>query len=217
MEQSPEVPAPRKRRAKDGRASAMVTSGELSAEGRLRRAGWRRGETGFATGGNATNPRIGSGMKQACKAREEQTVEVVRNHGDGTREGVATLPEGRASVREWILSPVSMEGRSLDNPRRGNPALRCRVARTGRCRERRHEGQEGRAFPHCKVGACGPVEGPSRAGMRKCPKAVEGGGEGQPSHDFDRVFPPREASRQTGCRARTLRRRALGDERRAPG
>jgi hypothetical protein len=67
-----------------------------------------------------------------------------------------------------------------------------------------------------QVEACGPVEGPSRARMRKRPKAVEGGGEGQPSHDFDRVFPPRDASRQTGCRARTLRRRGLGDELCAP-
>jgi hypothetical protein len=36
------------------------------------------------------------------------------------------------------------------------------------------------------------------------PKAVEGGGERQRSHDVDRVFPPREASRRCGHRARTL-------------
>jgi hypothetical protein len=119
MEQGPEVPAPRERRGKDERESAMETSGELSAEGRLRRAGWRSEEAGFATSGNATNPRIGSGMKQAREVEEEQTVEVVRNHEGGTREGVATLSEGRASVREWTLRSMSMEGRSLDNPMRG--------------------------------------------------------------------------------------------------
>jgi hypothetical protein len=102
----------------------VETPGELSAGGRLRRAGWRGGEAGFATGGNATNPRIGSGMKQAREREEEQAVEVVRNHEDGTREGVATLSEGRESGWEWTLGVTSMEGRSLDNPRRGNPAMR---------------------------------------------------------------------------------------------
>jgi hypothetical protein len=87
MEQGPEVPAPRKRRGKDERESAVETPGGLSAEGRLRRAGWRSGEAGFATSGNATNPRIGSGMKQAREVEEEQTVEVVRNHEGGTRSG----------------------------------------------------------------------------------------------------------------------------------
>jgi hypothetical protein len=62
-------------------------------------------------------------MQQARKIEEEQAVEVVRNHEDGTREGVAILPEGRESVREWTLRSVSMEGRSLDNPKRGNPAM----------------------------------------------------------------------------------------------
>jgi len=54
-----------------------------------------------------------------------------------------------------------------------------------------------------KVEESGPIEGPSRAGTRERPKAEEGGGEGQPNHDFDRVFPPREASRRCGIWART--------------
>jgi hypothetical protein len=62
-------------------------------------------------------------MKQAREIEEEQPVEVVRNHEDGTREGVATLSEGRESGWEWTLRLTSMEGRSLDNPRRGNPAM----------------------------------------------------------------------------------------------
>jgi hypothetical protein len=77
MEQGPEVPATRERSEKDERAGAVVTPGVLSAEGKLRRAGTRSGEVGFATGGNAANPRVGSRMKQACKAEEEQTVAVV--------------------------------------------------------------------------------------------------------------------------------------------
>jgi hypothetical protein len=122
MEQSPEVPVPRERRRKDERASAVETPSELSAEGTLRRVERCRGEAGFATGGNAANPRIGSGMKQAREVEEEQTAEVVRNHEGGTREGVATLSEERASVLEWTLRPPSMKGRSLDKPKRGNPA-----------------------------------------------------------------------------------------------
>jgi hypothetical protein len=153
--------------------------GELSAGGRLRRAGWRGGEAGFATGGNATNPRIGSGMKQARTVEEEQAVEVVRNHEDGTREGVATLSEGRESGWEWTLRRTSMEGRSLDNPRRGNPMVRA-IGSQGPG----GVGQAGtkvrrvaRFFMQMKER--GPIEGPSRARTRECPKAVEGGGEGQ--------------------------------------
>jgi hypothetical protein len=77
MEQGPEVPATRERSGKDERAGAVVTPGVLSAEGKLRRAGTRSGKIGFATDGNAANPRVGSRMKQACKAEEEQTVAVV--------------------------------------------------------------------------------------------------------------------------------------------
>jgi hypothetical protein len=43
---------------------------------------------------NATNPRAGSGMQQARRACAEQAVEVVRNHGGGTRwSGWPPLPE----------------------------------------------------------------------------------------------------------------------------
>jgi hypothetical protein len=158
MEQGPGVPASRERGGKDERARAVVTPRRAqrqrcaspSAEGRLRRAGWRCGEDGFATVGNVANPRIGSGMKQARTVEEEQAVAVVRNHEDGTREGVAPLSEGRESVREWTLRLSSMEGRSLDNPKRGSPMVYPTVGPRGpgRRRARRHEGQEGRAPPH---------------------------------------------------------------------
>jgi len=43
--------------------------------------------------GNATNPRVGSGMQQARNSAAEQTVEVVQNHEDGT--GSASLAARR--------------------------------------------------------------------------------------------------------------------------
>jgi hypothetical protein len=46
-------------------------------------AAWKR------TPGNATNPRVGSGMQQARNPAAEKTVEVVQNHEDGT--GLASL------------------------------------------------------------------------------------------------------------------------------
>ena len=172
MEQSPEVPAPRKRRGKDERASPVETPGELSAEGTLRRVERWRGEAGFATGGNGPNPRIGSGMKQAREVGEEQTAEVVRNHGGGTREGVATLPEERESARERTPRPMSMEGRSLDNPRRGNPARRL-VGSQGPG----GAGKDGTKVrrvepPHPTVEVRTPIEGPSRAGAAHASKDV---------------------------------------------
>ena len=163
MEQSPEVPASRERSEKDERASTVVTPGVLSAEGRLRRAGWRRGEIGFVTGRNAANPRIGSGMKQARTVEEEQAVEVVRNHGDGTREGVATLSEGRESAWEWTLRLSSMEGRSLDNPKRGNPMIPI-IGSQGPGRAGKDGTKVRRvARSTMKVAERGPIEGPSRA------------------------------------------------------
>jgi len=70
---------------------------------------------------------------------EEEAVEVVRNHEDGTRmgtgipipkgetDGAGTLPTGLPG--DGLPDVRTMEGRSLDNPRRGNPAW-SRVART---------------------------------------------------------------------------------------
>jgi hypothetical protein len=147
-------------------------------------------------------------MKQARTVEEEQTVAVVRNHEDGTREGVAPLPEGRESVREWTLRLASMEGRSLDNPRRGSPMVYPTVGPRGpgRRRARRHEGQEGRACPYASGGMRtdrGSLEGrASRASVAPRPRRAVA--NARRSHDLDRVFPPREASRRCGRRARTL-------------
>ena len=59
-----------------------------------------RGEFRFATEGNAVNPRIGSVLKYGREVVEEETVEVVRNHGDGSRAGVGShAPMGIAAAR----------------------------------------------------------------------------------------------------------------------
>jgi len=85
------------------------------------------------------NPRIGSGLQDGRGVVEEEAVEVVRNHEDGTRmgtgipipkgetDGAGTLPTGLPG--DGLPDVRTMEGRSLDNPRRGNPAW-SRVART---------------------------------------------------------------------------------------
>jgi hypothetical protein len=79
---------------------------------------------------------IGSGMQQGRKVTEEQTVEVVQNHEDGTQGGDRhSHPEGDDELRaamhgakrlreERTPGLVRWRGGSLDNPKRGNPALR---------------------------------------------------------------------------------------------
>jgi len=88
----------------------------------------------FATEGNEVNPRIGSDLQYGRRVEEEESVEVVRNHEGGTRMGIGVpiskAEPGEAETRSWAPSRESdssactMEGRSLDNPTRGNPALR---------------------------------------------------------------------------------------------
>jgi hypothetical protein len=162
----------------------VETPSELSAEGTLRRVERWCGEAGFATGGNAPNPRIGSGMKQACEVEEEQAVEVVRNHEDGTREGVATLSEGCVSIREWTLQRTSMKGRSLDKPkrgtRRGNSSGRKDRKVPGKTARRSggssNPTQSGGSLPDRRsLEGEGRYASKARAGF----KAVEGDGEGQ--------------------------------------
>ena len=57
---------------------------------------------------NAANPMTGSGMRQARDLRAEETVEVVRNHADGTRFR-GWHPRDRSAqrcAREWTLGRV---------------------------------------------------------------------------------------------------------------
>jgi hypothetical protein len=72
----------------------------LSAEGKLRRAETHHGDLRSATEGNVVNPRIGSGLKQGRGVVEEETVEVVGNHEDGTRMGTGIpIPKGDETER----------------------------------------------------------------------------------------------------------------------
>lgn len=82
------------------------------------------GTSGFGSDRNAVNPRIGSGMQHARAVEEEETVEVVRNHEGGTRTRLVAASRRRGSdAPPGVDSPTfPMEGRSLDNPRRGSPA-----------------------------------------------------------------------------------------------
>jgi hypothetical protein len=91
---------------------------------KLRRAGLHRGEARLTTRGNAVNPRIGSGMQQARKVEEEQTVEVVRNHEGGTRtEPGRSVPKARQQCRAGSGLPDCTDGGAVfGNPRRGSPA-----------------------------------------------------------------------------------------------
>jgi hypothetical protein len=58
---------------------------ETASRGRSRAArSASNGSTESNSAGNATNPKVGSRMQQACDRRAEKTVEVVQNHEDGT-------------------------------------------------------------------------------------------------------------------------------------
>jgi len=62
--------------------------------------------------GNPVNPRVGSGMQQARRLREEEAVEVVRNHEDGTSARLVAARRGS--------SPERPRGRE-ESPRSGLP------------------------------------------------------------------------------------------------
>jgi len=106
------------------------------------------------------NPRIGSGMQQGREVTEEQTVEVVQNHEDGTPSGNwrshsegRAEPRNSAAMRRWRCDAtpgrrtprlVRWRGDLWTTPRE-ETRLCGRVARTGTRRESRRQGQEGRA------------------------------------------------------------------------
>jgi hypothetical protein len=171
----------------------------LSAEGKLRRAGTHREEPRFATERNTMNPRIGSRVQQTCTVGEDKTVEVVRNHGDGAREGPGSLsPKGDAATRNpggGLTDSARWRGDLWTNPREAvRPAGR--TAWIGTRRESRRQGQEGRVHMLSHVAHPGrrDLEGPdvrrkvvhrrSRRGAAKPTAAESTGG------NFPRGRPP---------------------------
>jgi hypothetical protein len=145
------------------------------------------------------NPRIGSRVQQTCTVGEDKTVEVVRNHGDGAREGPGSLsPKGDAATRNpggGLFDSGRWRGDLWTNPREAvRPAGR--TAWIGTRRESRRQGQEGRVHMLSHVAHPGrrDLEGPdvrrkvvhrrSRRGAAK-PTAAESTGGNSP-----RVRPP---------------------------
>jgi len=144
------------------------------------------------------NPRIGSGLQYGREVEEEQTVEVVRNHADGTRMGIGVLiskeanasrKRGAGRLRESDSSIGTMEGRSLDNPKRGNPALR--PGRKDRnASDCWRQGQEGRAN-HYESHGERTGRRSSRAGLRKrSPRSRRAAVNGQGAATSTGVLPP---------------------------
>lgn len=68
--------------------------------------------------GNPVNLRVGSEMQQAHGAQEEEAVEVVRNHEDGTSGARGSvLPKPGPKARVGVDSSVCVDGEgSLENP-----------------------------------------------------------------------------------------------------
>jgi hypothetical protein len=64
----------------------VVTTRRLQTEGRLRRAEMALGGVP-ERGQNPANPMVGSVLQYTRGSLEEEAVEVVRNHEDGTRSG----------------------------------------------------------------------------------------------------------------------------------
>jgi hypothetical protein len=67
--------------------------------------------TGQQTAQNVSNLTAGSRVQQTCSPGAEQTVEVVRNHEDGTRvDGWHRRPEGGLGLWEWTHRRLNGRG-----------------------------------------------------------------------------------------------------------
>jgi len=180
------------------------------------------GEPCFATGGNAVNPRIGSGMQKGREVTEEQTVEVVQNHEGGTQdgnwrshpEGGAEPPAAQRCGREGAKrlrvqrTPglVRWRGDLWTTPRE-ETRLCSWVARTGTRRESRRQGQEGRASLHANVGERTGRRS-SRAGTRRrVPRPRRAAVNGQGAATSTGVLPPAGGTCRCGGVARTMPQR----------
>ena len=105
----------------------LVPDPSLSAGGKLRRAGMRCEEPRFATGGNTANPMIGSRAKQTCTVGEENPSRWCETTRTARGRDWLSRPEGRGGDTvpgRRTLRFGTMEGRSLDNPKRGSPTGR---------------------------------------------------------------------------------------------
>jgi hypothetical protein len=194
---------------------------------RLRRAGEHGEEARFATGPNAVNPRIGSGMQQAREVEEEKAVEVARNHEDGTRTRlVASSRRSGSDAGPGVDSPTDPDGGAFfGQPHERKPGSDAGRHGPGSRRKRRRQGHEGRArssSPMNERPGRRSLEDPpvAKAARRRSRRAVVS----TRSHDVDRTpfprgGPPRCARRAAelvrgppfGAGRRTAGPRRLGD------
>jgi hypothetical protein len=163
------------------------------------------------------NPRIGSDLQYGRVVEEEQTAEVVKNHAGGTRMGIGVLiskeapsavppgsnpvrgarprnpgtNRGRGAARLWESdsSIGTMEGRSLDNPKRGNPALR--PGRKDRnASDCWRQGQEGRASHYESHGERTGRRSSRTGSRRRGPRSRRAAVNGQGAATSTGVLPP---------------------------
>jgi len=171
------------------------------------------GEPCFATGGNAVNPTIGSGLQTAAGSRRK-TVEVVRNHEGGTTDGNRrSHPDGgREQGGDAALEPpgvgflgsVRWRGDLWTTPRE-ETRLCGRVARTGTRRESRRQGQEGRAR---RNGSFDERPGRRSSGAtvrRRIARPRRAAVNGQGAATSTGFLPPAGGTCRGGSMARTMR------------
>jgi len=93
----------------------LVPDTSLSAEGKLRRAETARWGTSFRDEGKHGEPHDRQQSANLCKGRGGETVEVVRNHEDGTRGGLAARPrrEPRRRGTRASDSSATYDGRAI--------------------------------------------------------------------------------------------------------
>jgi len=157
---------------------------------------WHREEARFATGGNAMNPRIGSGMQQARRVEEEQTVEVVQDHEDGTRArcGNRAPTVGQQCPTRSGLPGLNDGGAIFGQPQERKPGRHAGRQGPDRCRKRRREGRQGTLAHLNHERAPGRWSLRTSAARERGVNVARDGGK-PTFHDIDRfVLPPRRPS-----------------------
>jgi hypothetical protein len=167
------------------------------------------------------NPRIGSRAQQTCTLGEDQTVEVVRNHADGTREGLAVFPrrDPRRRGARASDSSIRYDGGAIFG--------QTQERQSGRQVGPQESGRDGRVGVKVRRVACTrfhvlrtPVVGTSRAPLHAERPCIEGrGGERRSQTPRNRPgeTPPVDGPRWVNRTARTVRRASsLQSERRSP-
>jgi len=177
----------------------------LSAEGKLRRAGTTLWETSFRDEGKHGEPHDRQQGETSLHGRGGESVEVVRNHVDGTRGGLAALSrrEARRRVTRAADSPARYDGGAIF----GQPQERKSDRQVGPHGSRR-DGRVGvkvrRVAPaHGYVSAGAPVVGTSRAAAHIASNVEEGSG-GASHRGIDRGSPPEVAPGDGSGRRETV-------------